>query len=322
MAVATAPADTQDALDAYGPLGRSAWMDVDWREHLRWVDVGGDLVNVVDLGGDPGRPAIVFVHGLGGSWQNWLENLLPFAADHRVVALDLPGFGASPLPREPISMPRYAAVVDGLMDALGLDAAAVVGNSMGGLISLELALTHPQRVERLVLVSAAGLTSNDRYDPRSFAVFRSLERGLANLGGRASARAMELSRRRGLRRATFAVVADAAELLPCALVAEQVKGAGKPGFMAASEALLSYPIRARVPEIACPTLVVWGERDRLVPVRDSAEYERLIPDARRVVYARTGHVPQLERPARFNADLRAFLQERPGEVSPAGPLVR
>lgn len=322
MTVAAAPASNRDALDAYGPIGRSAWMDEDWRGHLRWLDVDGDRINLVDLGAEPGRPAIVFIHGLGGSWQNWLENLLPFAADHRVVAIDLPGFGASPLPGAPISMPGYAGLVDRILGRLDIDAATVVGNSMGGLISVELALSHPSRVERLVLVSAAGLSSNDMYNPRAFATFKRLERGLLRVGGSAARRADLLSRRAQLRRAAFAVVADAPELLPPPLVAEQVKGAGKPGFMPASEALLTYPIRDRVSQVACPTLVVWGERDKLVPVRDAAEYEQLIPDARRVVYARTGHVPQLERPARFNADLRAFVEEAPGERAPAGPTVR
>ena len=90
---------------AYGPVGRSEWMDIDWREHLRWVRVDGRSVNVVDIGSGP---VIVFLHGLAGCWQNWLENIPEFARDHRVIALDLPGFGASPMPDESISMARGA----------------------------------------------------------------------------------------------------------------------------------------------------------------------------------------------------------------------
>ena len=67
----------------YGPAGRSAWLDVDWREHQRWVTVGARPVNVIELGEGP---AIVFVHGLSGSWPNWLEQLPVFARDHRVIA--------------------------------------------------------------------------------------------------------------------------------------------------------------------------------------------------------------------------------------------
>ena len=83
---------------------------------------------------------------------------------------------------------------------------------------------------------------------------------------------------------------------PPPLVAEQIRGSGKPGFVDALDALTDYPIRDRLPEIACPTLIVWGEDDKLVPVRDADEFERLIPDARKVVFPDTGHVAMLERP--------------------------
>jgi pimeloyl-ACP methyl ester carboxylesterase len=153
---AAEPSPVAPDLEAYGPVGRSAWLDVDWREHQRWVTVLGSPVNVVEMGtGDP----IVFVHGLVGSWQNWLENIPHFARDHRVVALDLPGFGASPMPAEKISIAGYARILDALLGELGIDAACVVGNSMGGFIAAELAIAFPQRVERLVLVSAAGISA-------------------------------------------------------------------------------------------------------------------------------------------------------------------
>ncbi|MDQ3469900.1 MAG: alpha/beta fold hydrolase, partial [Actinomycetota bacterium] len=105
-------------LDAYGPVGRSAWMDVDWREHLRWVEVQDRWCNVVDVGRGP---VVLFVHGLGGSWQNWLENICEFARDHRVIAVDLPGFGASQMPVQAISIAGYARTLDDLCAALDLD---------------------------------------------------------------------------------------------------------------------------------------------------------------------------------------------------------
>ena len=123
--------------------------------------VDGQPVNVVELGSDrtQGGQPLVFVHGLSGSWPNWLEQLPVFAAERRVIAMDLPGFGHSPMPSEPISISAYARLLDGLLDALGVGAAALVGNSMGGFISAELAIAFPQRVERLVLVSAAGISA-------------------------------------------------------------------------------------------------------------------------------------------------------------------
>jgi len=111
----------------------------------------------------------------------------------------------------------------------------------------------------------------------------------------------------------FNVVAYRPDLIPAPLAAEQVRGSGKPGFVPALDALTDYPIRDRLGEIACPTLIVWGAEDRLVPVRDADEFARLIPNARKVVWPETGHVAMLERPAAFNRLLAAFLAEEPGQ---------
>jgi pimeloyl-ACP methyl ester carboxylesterase len=294
----------------YGPAGRSPWLDVDWRSHQRWLRVGGRRVNVIDLGSGP---PILFVHGLAGSWQNWLEQLPVFARDHRVVAFDLPGFGASELPSEDITISGYARFVDALCSALGIDSAPVVGNSMGGFIGAELAIAFPARVERLVLVSAAGLTVEHQRDERALAVLRTLDKRLAAYAGWLGARSDALSRRPRARRLIFSLVTHRPDLLPAPLIAEQIRGAGAPGFVPALDALTGYPIRDRLPEIACPTLIVWGTEDRLVPVRDADEFARLIPGSRKVVWSQTGHMAMLERPEAFNRLLAAFLAEEPGE---------
>src|SRR5687768_9383782 len=83
---------------------RPAWMEIDWSTHQRWVWVQDRPANVIEIGSGP---PIVFVHGLSGSWQNWLEQLPEFARDHRCIAVDLPGFGESPMPPEKITIPRY-----------------------------------------------------------------------------------------------------------------------------------------------------------------------------------------------------------------------
>jgi len=294
----------------YGPTGRSPWLDVDWSSHQRWMVVGGRRVNVIELGSGP---PIVFVHGLSGSWQNWLEQLPVFARDHRVVAFDLPGFGASEMPSETITISGYARFIDELMSALEMSSAAVVGNSMGGFIGAELAIAFPERVERLVLVSAAGLTIEHQRDERVLAVLKTLDKRLAAYAGWFGTRSEALARRPRARRMILGLVAYSPEQLPSALVAEQVRGSGKPGFVPALDALTSYPIRDRLPEIACPALIVWGAEDRLVPVSDADEFARLIPNSRKVVWPQTGHLAMLERPEAFNRLLAAFLAEEPGE---------
>ena len=183
--------------------------------------VGGRRVNVIELGSGP---PIVFVHGLSGSWQNWLEQLPVFARDHRVVTFDLPGFGASEMPSEAITISGYARFVDELMTALGMSSAAVVGNSMGGFIGAELAIAFPARVERLVLVSAAGLTVEYQRDERVLALLKTLDKRLAAYVGWLGTRSETLARRPRGRRMIFGLVAYRPDQLSPALVAEQIRG--------------------------------------------------------------------------------------------------
>jgi pimeloyl-ACP methyl ester carboxylesterase len=308
--MADEPARLPDAPGDYGPVGRSPWLDLDWREHQRWVTVDGRQVNVIELGSGP---PIVFIHGLSGSWQNWLEQLPVFAREHRVITFDLPGFGASEMPAQKITISGYGRFVAALLDELEVGSAAIVGNSMGGFIGMELAIRFPERVERLVLVSAAGLSIEYLRNERALAVLGTLESRLAAYSGWLASRSDALARRPGARRLIFGIVAHRPDRLPGPLVAEQVRGSGKPGFLPALDALTDYPIRDRLGEIACPTLIVWGSEDKLVPARDADEFARLIPNSRKVVWPETGHVAMLERPAAFNALLEAFLAEGPGE---------
>jgi len=293
-------------------VDRPAWLDVDWSRHLRTLEVDGRRVNVLDAGrGDP----IVFVHGHSACWQHWLEQLPEFMASHRVIAPDLPGFGRSQMPAEAVSMQGYARALDDVLDQLGVDAACVVGNSMGGFVATELALTSPQRVERLVLVAAAGLSTH--YIGLPTELIRhpggvALGRVLFGMGGVPDALARTLASRRRGRQLALGWVTTSSKSLHPALVLELIRGAGRPAAARAAVALASYDFRDRVPEVACPTLIVWGARDRLVPVACADDYERAIPGARKVIYDRAGHLPMLEEPERFNADLRAFLEEEPG----------
>lgn len=291
----------------YGPQGRSRWLDVDWSRHQRWMTIAGRPVNTIVLGEGP---PIVFVHGLSGSWPNWLEQLPVFGDEHRVIALDLPGFGHSPMPTERITISLYARILDELMDRLGVSAATVVGNSMGGFASTELAIAFPQRVERLVLVSAAGIsTYRHRRVERLEPYLRRVAPMLAAYTAWTATRSDWIARRAGLRNLSLGVVTRHPSRLPAPLAAEQIRGAGKPGFMQALRANIDYPIRERLPEIACPTLIVWGDEDRVIPVSDASVFEELIPDSHKVIFEDTGHMAMLERPGAFNRLLADFMAE-------------
>jgi pimeloyl-ACP methyl ester carboxylesterase len=309
---ATAPSSlrTPRTQSVYGPQGRSAWLDLDWREHQRWVMLDGQPINVIELGEGP---PLLFIHGLIGRWTHWVEQLTTFAQSHRVIAFDLPGFGDSPLPADgAISVPIFARTVERLLDALEISAAAVVGHSMGGFTAVELAIAFPQRVERLVLVSPAGLsTYNDRRSLALVAQARRFKGFFNDYHARVAAHAELFARHPRLRRLepTTNIVTRHSDRLPAPYMQEFVRGLAAPGFIDGIEANLTYDYRERLGEIACPTLIVWGARDRVVTARDAELYEQLIPNARKVIFADTGHMSMIERPLEFNALLEDFLRE-------------
>lgn len=294
----------------YGNPGRSAWLDVDWSRHQHRTRIDGREVNYVDIGEGP---ALVLVHGLGASWQSWLENIPAFARDHRVVAMDLPGFGCSELPADDdISIEYYARWAFALLDELGIAEAAVVGNSMGGFIAAEMAIRQAGRVQRLAVVSAAVFWQDYR---RAQPLV-----GLARLSDAYVARALTrttdaVATRPRLRSWALATAGFRyPHLLPKELAHELVRSARRTdGFLPALEALADYPLDEELPKISCPTLIVWGAHDTLVPVKDAKRMQELIPGARREVFERTGHVAMLERPERFNRLLREFLDEDPDQ---------
>src|ERR1700749_1486825 len=100
MSSVSSPAKPDAGEQPYGPVGRSPWLDVDWSQHQHWTIINDSPVNFIELG--EGAP-LLFVHGLSGSWPNWLEQLPVFAETRRVIAVDLPGSRHSPKPRETIS---------------------------------------------------------------------------------------------------------------------------------------------------------------------------------------------------------------------------
>lgn len=291
--------------EEYGASATPDWREVDWREHLHEVEIGGTRVNYVDIGSGSDEPPVVFVHGLGGAWQNWLENLPRTAQERRALALDLPGFGRSEMPSDDISIPGYGRCVDEFCERLDLGQVVLVGNSMGGFVAAEVAIQRPARVERLALVSAAGISiANLRRRP-----VQTWGRVAAAVGSYGAANSRTAVVRPGFRHIALGFVARHPSRLRADLCWEQIHASGTPGFRDALEALMDYDFRDRLGDIGCPTLLVWGKQDTLVPVRDADEFERRIPNARKVLMEDTGHVPMLERPVTFNNLLIEFLEE-------------
>lgn len=280
------------------------WLKIDWREHLHQVDLpGAEAVNYAEIG--EGEP-ILFIHGIAGCWRNFLENLPYFGRSYRAIALDLPGFGDSPMPSWEITMANYGRLIHDFCERLGIDrVAALVGNSMGGFIATEAVIQDPDRFDRLVLISAAGVSFAEWQGRPLDAAARIFKAAIPMMSGE---RRSYWTRPRGRKLAFGRIFRNPNGLRP-ELLAEQVRpGLQAPAFSGALTAIFGYDTRERLPEIEIPTLITWGLDDQVVPLEGALGYHRLIPKSRLELFERTGHLPQLERPGRWNPLVEGFIE--------------
>lgn len=242
-----------------------------------------------------GRRALVFLHGIGGNCHNFDWQLPAFARRWRALAWDMPGYGGSALEGE-MTWSILADALVRLFDHLEIDAATIVGHSMGGMVAQEFALTHPERVSGMVLsaTSAAFGSADGEFQKRFLAERLSpLDRGLtpadlapevmpAMFKDHATAEAVE--------RAVASMAA-----IPAAT------------YRAALHCLVSFDRRDELGRIACPTLVLAGEKDTTAPPKGMRRMAEGIPGARYRVIDGVGHLANLERPDAFNAAIADFL---------------
>jgi pimeloyl-ACP methyl ester carboxylesterase len=252
------------------------------------------------------------LHGVGDNALDWAWVMPALAHENRVYAPDLPGSDGSAGPRQndysPASFERFLAA---FLDALGLRSAAVVGNSLGGLVGLRLALDEPERVVALGLLAGAGL--GRRVSP----ALRSL--ALPGYGGLVVAWGQRPpgAAQRALGRA--ALLFARPRSIPADWLKEQYRLARMPGFLEAQLDTLRAQVGLRgqrelvldrLPSLGVPTLVVWGERDRIFPHAQAREAIARIPDGSLELIPDCGHLPQVERPDRVGEILARFLAER------------
>ena len=268
--------------------------------NIAWSDTGGD------------GPVIVFVHGLSSYMGFWERQLGAFQAKgYRVLALDLPGFGASSRPDAPYTPPWYADLIDAWLGQLDVQRATIVGHSMGGQIGMFLALDHAERVSRLVLSSPAGLETfspgEGRWMQRYWTEGRALEADEDGI------------------RANFHMNFNVWDEGVERLMSERVRAAGSEGFRGTSVAIarcvagmIDHPVYERLPQISVPTLIVFGDDDRLIPnpifhggsPRSVGEIGVMrIPGARLEMIHGAGHMAQHDRPEAWNGLVMDWLSQ-------------
>lgn len=262
-------------------------------------------------GGDRGRPTVVLLHGFSGDrdlWMRFAGHLLP---DYHVVVPDLAGHGATGFrPGADYSAPAQAALVADLLDALGIDAVHIMGNSMGGFVAAHFAVGHPARTLSLGLCNASGVQAR-----RASAMDRMLAAGqnpflLTDAARFDAFYAMTMARPPYVPRMVLDAKArayvDRYHELAEIFVGQQQRD----------------QLDDRLGEVTAPTLVLWGEEDPLTDVSAARVWAAGLPHATVITYAGIGHMPMVEIPARSAADYLAFLRRSPashnsGTAAPA-----
>lgn len=231
-----------------------------------------------------GQP-VVLLHGLWNSSRIWQGTLETFSPTYRLYAPDLPGHGQSPA-RFPWRLREVAALLGAWIRSLEIGPAMVVGHSMGGALAMLLAATNPELVQRLVLVNTVGL-------PLQRPFLRTLTRAGANFLNRQNARYTSRYSGRGNPLPSLATWQALDEIMTCDL-------------------------RPDLSAIACPTLIIWGMRDPLLPTRIGATLQGAIQGAELVLLPNVRHQPQRQVPAIFHTILGHFLERWEGTSHTAG----
>jgi pimeloyl-ACP methyl ester carboxylesterase len=279
-----------------------AWQSINWSIHTHDANIRGRRIRYADIGTGP---AVILVHGQGGCWQWWLRVMPWLATNCRTIAVDLAGFGASePIGADDDVFLEHAATIIGLLDHLGLARAVVVGHSMGGLVSLQAACDHPERVSGLLLADAGGANIGPGRLRLILAALR-----LFNAAFSLSWIPRAVAKTRCLRGVLLAPGVHDWRTLSEPLAMQILPRMAAPGFMQSLRAAAGAVNHVTPQAVTCPSLVVWGMRDRILPPSTGRVLVSKIPDSRLVLLDAVGHCPMIEAPDDFTELIANFARD-------------
>lgn len=277
-------------------------------EGARFADIEGARIRYRDEG--EGSP-VVLVHGFASALEAWATVTPMLRERHRVLSLDLKGFGWSDRPDGDYSPEAQARIVLALMDARGIDRADFVGHSYGASIVLQLALIAPERVRRIAIYD--GFAYNSQL-PAFFHVARAEGFGEAMFATWYGERVED----------RMALAFYDRSFVTMRLIDDVEAALRRPGTYAAAlaavRAMHYERLEPRYREITAPVLLLWGREDRVTPVAVGERLARDLPGARLVVYPRCGHFPMIEHAAQSTAELVRFLDDATQTVAPVSEI--
>lgn len=267
----------------------------------------GMRVHYRDQGAREGTP-VIFIHGSSAQLQTWAPVISRLEdKTYRLISYDQPGHGLTgPHPDDDYSFAGMAQALDAVMAATGVQKTVLVGNSMGGWVAWRYAMAHPNRVSALVLIDAAGAPLPPDAQPELPLGFKLQESAIGRfLGQHFTPRGLV---EKSLKQTVYdpSIVTD--EMID--RYWELVRYPGNRRATALRALADREPEKAaRMPEITVPTLILWGEEDKLIPVAAAHEFDNRLPNSFLLVYKNVGHIPMEEVPANVAEDIDAFLQE-------------
>jgi pimeloyl-ACP methyl ester carboxylesterase len=283
----------------------------DWSSFQREVVVRGRRIVYLDVGAH--ERTCVLIHGLAASFDYWLENIPALSATHRVIALDLPGFGRSEDPAKH-GFDHQLPVFDEFLAELGLGNVDVIGHSMGTLVGCEFAARYPERVRRLILAGGPITSVVDLFNaplrtllkkPRVAAFL--VEAFTAWIPLPAFVRRW-IVKNRWARKLAFGVYVPRPESLSEEIMRGVLTGVGAPAVLPTLREGFGYDYRPALTSLSCPTMIVAGELDNISPPSDAFEFAASNRAVKHVeVLSGTGHCPMFERPDAFNRLMSDFL---------------
>lgn len=270
----------------------------------RFVDLPGGLRVHYEDEGDPGAPLLVLLHGYGDSFTSWDSWVRELGGKFRIIRLDFPGHGLTRAPEGYVlDIEKLADLVDAFAAELRLPKFAVAGNSMGGGVAWELAVRHPERVDALVLLDAAGFP-NEKPPAKVPLAFRILRYPW----GRALLR--NIDNRPLIDEGLKTDVYDRSVITPTLVDrwAELQRAPGHRAILMSINLGSGHATPELLGRITVPTLVINGESDVLIEPASARKFAAAIPGAKLIIYPQVGHLPQIEIPQRSAADVAEFLQ--------------
>lgn len=254
--------------------------------------VFGQKIHYVEAGSGP---KVILLHGLGGSSQGWQFNIGPLAEKFHVFVPDQIGFGKSDKPLAMYRIRTYVDFLDQFCKQLKIDRATLVGNSMGGWVAAAFTAAFPDRVDKLVLVDAAGYAPPKDFDTRVFYALNPTTRD-----------AMKVLVSKVFYNKAFQT--DAA--IDAAITARLAAGDGYT-IRSITESIIRGEdfLDDTVKTIKRPTLIIWGREDGLVPLTEGERFHKDIAGSKLIVFDQCAHVPNLEKPGEFNAAVIKFLTD-------------